>query len=80
MIAADMHMHIHQTACLHKCNRIISNLIASPSFGCIYVIARTLNPAVPRTQQEAPRSETLVAGLELVLAILQPETMTVRLA
>ena len=26
---------------------------------------------------EAPRSETLVAGLGSVLAILQPETMTV---
>ena len=26
---------IHQTACLNKCNRIVSNFIASPSFGCI---------------------------------------------
>ena len=29
------------------------------------------------TDPEAPRSETLVAGLGSVLAILQPETMTV---
>ena len=29
------------------------------------------------TDPEAPRSETLVAGLRLVLAILQPESMTV---
>ena len=29
------------------------------------------------TEPEAPRSETLVAGLGLVLAILQPEIMTV---
>ena len=42
MIAAD----IHQTACLDKCNRIVSNFIASPSFRCIYVMTRTLNPAV----------------------------------
>ena len=44
MIAADI--HVHQTACLDKCNRIVSNLISSPSFGCIYVMTRTLNPAV----------------------------------
>ena len=29
------------------------------------------------TEPEAPRSETLVAGLRSVLATLQPETMTV---
>ena len=29
------------------------------------------------TEPESSRSETLVAGLGLVLAILQPETMTV---
>ena len=29
------------------------------------------------TDPEAPRSETLVAGLRSVLAILKPETMTV---
>ena len=44
MIAADM--HIHQTTCLDKCNRIVSNFIASPSFRCIYVMTQTLNPAV----------------------------------
>ena len=37
------------TRCLDKCSyvyRIVTNFIASPSFECIYVIARTLNPAV----------------------------------
>ena len=56
MIAAD----IHQTACLDKCNRIVSNFIASPSFRCIYVMTRTLNPAVvsPPTQMthSSPRA------------------------
>ena len=57
MIAAD----IHQTACLDKCNRIVSNLIASPSFGCIYVMTRTLNPAV-RCSFPANTVCTLVAS------------------
>ena len=53
MIAAD----IHQTACLDKCNRIVSNFIASPSFRCIYVMTRTLNPAVAKYTKVAQVSE-----------------------
>ena len=52
-----------------KNGRIIK--IMNPDF-CIFDIYFSLE-----TEPEAHRSETLVAGLGLVLATLQPETMTV---
>jgi hypothetical protein len=38
--------HITSSSCLDKCNRFVSNFIPSRSTKCIFIMTRTLDPAV----------------------------------